>query len=107
MKQTVIDILIYLFENYVDDEIELDSDGDRLRSELSEAGFEAGQVTKAFDWLQELAVQQDTDGTQVAAAATSMRVYSVEEQQRLDAECRGFLYFLEQSGVLDPYCGNW
>jgi len=40
MKQTVIDILIYLFEHYIDDEIELEVDQDRVKSELRDAGFD-------------------------------------------------------------------
>ena len=101
MKQTVIDILIYLFENYIDDEIELDSDSDRLKSELSDAGFEAGQVSKAFDWLQELAVQQESDVEFPVQSDAAMRIYTAEEERKLDAECRGFIHFLEQSSVLD------
>ena len=102
MKQTVIDILIYLFENYIDDEIELDVDRDRLKSELHNAGFESGQVAKAFDWLQELAVNRASADDLPSAAQTSSRIYTTEEQRKLDVECRGFMYFLEQAGVLDP-----
>jgi Smg protein len=102
MKQTVIDILIYLFENYIDDEIELDVDRDRLKSELHNAGFESGQVAKAFDWLQELAVNRASADELPSAAQTSSRIYTTEEQRKLDVECRGFMYFLEQAGVLDP-----
>jgi Smg protein len=101
MKQTVIEILIYLFEHYIDDDIELDADRDHLKSELSEAGFEAGQVSKAFEWLQDLAVNRAYSDELPSAAQTSMRIYTLDEQQKLDAECRGFLYFLEQSTVLD------
>jgi Smg protein len=101
MKQTVIDILIYLFEHYVDDDIELDADRDRLKSELRAAGFESGQVAKAFDWLQELAANRATSEGLPAAAGTSVRIYTLEEQRKLDAECRGFLHFLEHAGVLD------
>ena len=101
MKQTVIDILIYLFEHYIDDDIELDTDRDRLKSELRDAGFDAGQVAKAFDWLQELAVNRAYSGDLPPAAHTSTRIYTIEEERKLDAECRGFLYFLEQAGVLD------
>lgn len=102
MKQTVIDILIYLFENYIDDEIELDVDRDRLKSELHNAGFESGQVAKAFDWLQELAINRASADELPSAAQTSSRIYTTEEQRKLDVECRGFMYFLEQAGVLDP-----
>ena len=55
MKQTLIDILIYLFENYIEEDIALETDGERLKSELRSAGFESTQVSKAFDWLQDLA----------------------------------------------------
>jgi Smg protein len=103
MKQTVIDILIYLFEHYVDDDIEFDTDRDRLKSELREAGFEAGQVAKAFDWLQELAASRGNSDNRPAAAATSFRIYTREEQGKLDVECRGFLCFLEHAGVLDSH----
>lgn len=101
MKQTVIDILIYLFENYIDDEIELDADRDELKSELREAGFDVCQVAKAFDWLQGLATSRDRADKLGSASGTSMRFYSPEEESKLDTECRGFLYFLEQAGVLD------
>lgn len=101
MKQTVIDILIYLFEHYIDDEIELSADSDRLKSELRDAGFEAGQVSKAFDWLQELASDREQGGEMPSAANTSTRIYTAEEQAKMDIECRGFLHFLEQSAVLD------
>jgi Smg protein len=101
MKQTVIDILIYLFEHFVDDDLELETDRDRLKSELRDAGFDTAQVAKAFDWLQELAINRaDIDALPVAAP-TSTRVYTFEEQRKLDTECRGFIYFLEQAGVLD------
>ncbi|MEX2480403.1 MAG: DUF494 domain-containing protein [Gammaproteobacteria bacterium] len=101
MKQTVIEILIYLFEHYIDDEIELDADRDRLKAELRSAGFEVGQVTKAFDWLQELAVNRAFADDFPRAAQTSTRIYTADEQVKLDAECRGFMYFLEQANVLD------
>lgn len=101
MKQTVIDILIYLFEHYIDDEIEIDADRDRLKAELRNAGFEGGQVSKAFDWLQELAVNRASADDLPSAASTSTRVYTSDEQAKLDTECRGFLVFLEQANVLD------
>jgi Smg protein len=42
----------------------------------------------------------DSDGLPVAAC-TSTRVFTFDEERKLDAECRGFIYFLEQAGVLD------
>ena len=101
MKNTVIDLLIYIFERYVDDEMELNADQDRLRVELKEAGFDPAVVSRAFDWLEGLAHNRDSEHHAVTALPTSMRIYAREEQNKLDTECRGFLYFLEQVGALD------
>jgi len=100
MKQTLIDILIYLFENYIEEDIELETDGERLKSELRSAGFESTQVSKAFDWLQDLAESESGSAFNIGANPSSIRVYSVEEQRKMDTDCRGFLHFLEQIGIL-------
>lgn len=102
MKQDVFDILLYLFENYMyDQESDLEQDRESLRTELVEAGFRQSEIGKAFDWLEGLAAMQDEPGAQRVVNQTSMRIYSDEELERLDTECRGFLLFLEQMGVLD------
>ena len=101
MKHTVIDILIYLFEHYIDDEIELEVDQDRVKTELHESGFDDTQITKAFDWLQGLANTNEEAVTTISENATSVRIYALEEESKLDAECRGFLHFLAEVGVLD------
>ena len=102
MKQTVIDILIYLFENYMDDDLDIAFDQNEIKLQLKDAGFESGQVTRALDWLEDLSTAaEDSDGAN-AACTTSTRIFTDSEQQKLDIECRGFLYFLEQVGVLDP-----
>ncbi len=101
MKHTVIDILIYLFEHHIDDDLDLDADRDRLKSELREAGFDSGKVSEAFDWVQELAANRNFTGDLPPPAQTSTRIFTVDEERYLDAECRGFLYFLEQAKVLD------
>jgi Smg protein len=97
MKENVFDIIIYLFENYLDDEYGFVPDPEAIRTELLEAGFPQGEVNKAFEWLESLTQQQD-----ITSAAPSFRVFSPEETAKLDTECRGLLIFLEQSGILTP-----
>lgn len=97
MKENVFDIIIYLFENYLDDEYGFVPDPEAIRTELLEAGFPQGEVNKAFEWLESLTKQQD-----ISSAAPSFRVFSPEETTKLDTECRGLLIFLEQSGILTP-----
>lgn len=102
MKQNVIDILIYLFEHYFDDELVIDSDRDRLQSELRSAGFDAVQVSRAFEWLQGLATQEEDITYGDVDGSGSNRILTTDERLKLDVECQGFLVYLEQVGVLDP-----
>jgi Smg protein len=102
MKQTVIDILIYLFENYMDDDLDIAFDQNEIKLQLKDAGFEVAQVTRALDWLEDLSTAaEDSEGVN-ASCSTSTRIFTTSEELKLDIECRGFIYFLEQVGVLDP-----
>lgn len=100
MKETVLDVLIYLFDHYVEEELEINSDQQDLKTQLVQAGFADLQVDKAIDWLEGLAKQKGVLDTSVLRSR-SIRVYNDIENEKLDVECKGFLLFLEQSGVLD------
>ena len=103
MKQTVLDVLIFLFENYIDDDNDISVDQDSLRLELKESGFDETQIAKAFEWLQGLAAQQDSLAVSGIAESSAIRVYTSQEEHKLDLESRGFLLFLEQIGVLGQH----
>jgi Smg protein len=102
MKESMFDVLMYLFENYMEEDTEFDPDQESLTTELSQAGFPRVEISKAFSWLEGLSDLRDS-GSQVPheAAAGSVRVYSGPEMDKIDRESRGFLLFMEQSGVLD------
>lgn len=101
MTDTMVDVLIYLYENYMDGEAPPPVDHDELLDELNMAGFPNPQVEKAIQWLDELAlIQQEPSGHQPRVNA--IRIYTDQEQQRLDLECRGYLLFLEQNQLIDP-----
>ena len=102
MNENLIDVLIYLYENYMDSEAEAAPDQVMLEEELVEAGFPQGEVRKAFDWLDELAWRQGSLQVREAQPHTSMRVYTEEERRHLDLEIQGMLIYLEQAGILDP-----
>lgn len=101
MKENVVDVLMYLFETYMDSDDELSHDRQTLESRLLEAGFKDAEIEKAFDWLESLARFAEAPGEGLPAPKT-FRLYHESEQERLDSECRGFLMFLEQTGVLTP-----
>ena len=99
----MFDILMYLFENYIHSEAEVMVDHDLLTDELTRAGFHQDEIYKALNWLEKLAALQDSDAYPYFTRTTgkSFRIYTSEEIELLDTECRGFLMFLEQVNVLD------
>lgn len=103
MKETVFDVLMYLFDNYFEEDYEINSDQESLKYELTEAGFSDNQVTKAFDWLEGLALQKDLIQLDDLTGKSTLRIYGEREMEKLDVKCRGFILFLEQSSVLDAY----
>ena len=103
MNENVIDVLIYIYETYMDGEQPVPADHILMQEELLEAGFKQGEIKKAFDWLDELAWTQGTLEYAPDNAAASMRIYTDSEAQKLDTETRGMLLFLEQNGILDPF----
>jgi Smg protein len=99
----MFDILMYLFENYIHSDAEVMVDHEELTSELTRAGFRRDEISKALCWLEGLAELQNSDNHPylIRSDALTTRVYTAEEAQHLDAECRGFLMFLENIQVLD------
>lgn len=94
---------MYLFENYIHSEAEVMVDHDELTEELTRAGFHLDEIYKALSWLEKLAELQDNDAHPYLTRVgnTTVRIYTAEEMQRLDTDCRGFLLFLEQVNLLD------
>lgn len=104
MKESILDVLLYLFEHYFTDDADLVRDRDSLRSgplfdELGKAGFSPAEINKAFEWLDALAQQRPS--ASAPRANGPVRVFFGPELDKLDVECRGFVLFLEQHGVLD------
>ena len=97
MSDTVLDVLLYLFETYTEQEPEA-ADQDVLRDELLRAGFGEPEVDSALDWLDGL---NETSAPYAGIPGErSVRVYNEVEIRRLDLDCRGYLLYLEQVGIL-------
>ncbi|MBT8100377.1 MAG: DUF494 domain-containing protein [Gammaproteobacteria bacterium] len=99
MKENVLDVLMYLFETYVDTEEEPEPDHNELRIELSKAGFADAEIDRALDWLDGLTDHQENLAFRPPTDRAT-RIYSDLEHQRLDVTCRGFITYLEQIGIL-------
>ena len=101
MKETVFDVLMYLFNNYLDDDYELNTDQDSLKRVLTLAGFEDNQVQKAFGWLESLSYEEMSGIGKKTVSSVSHRIFNDEEMEKLDLECRGLITYLEQADILD------
>ena len=64
------------------------------------AGFRNREIDRALDWLDGLNAAAIPDQEQTNTAPT-FRIYDDLEQDRFDAQCRGYLLYLEQSGILN------
>jgi len=105
----MFEVLVFVYENYWRGDAcpELQ----QLGRKLSAHGFEADEIREALLWLDGLnfaaqSTLQPPDEAHASTApvqsASSLRVYSVAEQDHLGAQCLGFISFLESSGVLPP-----
>lgn len=100
MKENVLDLLMYLFENYIYEEPESTPDRESLTDSLEEAGFTHAEIERAFTWLDGLAEQRKLPELG-HHSDNPVRVFTDEEAQRLDVDARGFILYLENAGVLD------
>lgn len=98
MKESVLDVLMYLFESFVESEDDPEPNRGDLKVGLERAGFHDREIDRALDWLDGL--NSTSEGS--APQHTAFRIYDTGEQERLDAGSRGYLLHLEQVGILKP-----
>ena len=104
MDHSVFDILIYVFDRYVLEELPASAERETLVRDLESAGFGGATVERALDWLADLACVRERAllDTAIDKSARAVRIFSEAELLRLSTECRGFLLTLERLGVLQP-----
>src|SRR3546814_14979966 len=78
MKESILDVLLYLFEHYFTEDADLVRDRDSLQSGLLQAGFSHSETSNAFDWLDALAPQRPSAAIRPVGGPT--RVYFGPEQ---------------------------
>ena len=104
----MFEVLVFVYENYWRGDA--CPEPHALERKLSAHGFEPEEIHQALVWLdglnvaaQNICVPDDSPLEWAGQASeTSMRVFSVAEQDQLGAECLGFISFLESSRVLPP-----
>ncbi|HHH35708.1 MAG TPA: DUF494 domain-containing protein [Gammaproteobacteria bacterium] len=105
MKENMLDVLLYLFEHCVDEDLSVEPDEDTLRHRLSEAGFEDTEIRKAFSWLETLARHNEDGGGDdlpQPGRPASLRIYTQDEMDRIGPRSRALILFLERMDILRP-----
>jgi Smg protein len=102
MTESVLDVLMYLFETAGEEGVSPEPDREGLREELERAGFRDREIDRALEWLDGLAVRR-ADEAGAPPTDRAIRIYGRDECLRLDAHGRGYMLYLEQIGILSPH----
>ena len=102
MTESVLDVLMYLFETAGDEGVPPEPNREGLRDELERAGFHDREIDRALEWLDGLTV---TRGAEISEPPTerAIRIYGRDECVRMDAGSRGYMLYLEQIGILSAH----
>ena len=98
MKETILDVLMYMFQSYVEDNEEVELDKESLHKNLLEAGFADKNIEKAFEWLEGLP-GVDHNTLLNKPTKNSFRLFSDVEHRKIGEEGLSFLMFLERLGI--------
>ena len=102
MKTEVFDILMYLFETYLDDDQSKIPSEDSIRNELNRIGFHDSKVNKAFNWLDDLATLKDSDININQIDENSFRTFNSQELEKFDFQAQRVLIELVELKILTP-----
>ncbi len=98
----MFEILMFLFENYMDEKAVLKADSDAILLELERIGFDRNEIARALHWLNGLIQFQQAVAPSHRLTPLAIRHYVPDEAERLGLEGRGLLLYLEQIGIIDP-----
>ena len=102
MKEKILDVLIYLFDHCIEENLDYTSKQESLIKELEHAGFSIKDIKKAFAWLEGIYITQEKNTPlELNTTINTFRIFDKKENLKLDIECQNFLYGLEKYGVLN------
>lgn len=101
MNENIIDVLVYLFENYLSEQTNLQEQYTKnsIYDGLEQAGFEQSTIDHAFDWLLSI---HDKNHQPIEQSPDAIRIYTNAELELLDEEGINFIHYLESTGILTP-----
>ena len=103
MKENVLEVLFYLYKNYLDINANWDdSKTEEIVEELEELGYSRTKIAQAFHWLEQLKSDRYESYSISNWETPSNRVFIEDECQKLSTQSRGLITFLEQINILKP-----
>lgn len=97
-KDSILHVLMYIFNNYLQKGSELDLCSKALMSDLEEEGFSSAAIQNALDWVESLS--EIGEICTEANAPSGIRVFTTEERFFFDTECQAFLLTLRHQHIL-------
>jgi len=102
-RENLINVLMYVFENYYEPGHFIDTKTKHITEDMLKAGFEEKSIAQALLWFKELnATKKAFQTHKNFLGKTSFRVLTHFEDNKMTAEARSGLLFLEQIGIVDP-----
>lgn len=95
----MFEVLVYMFENYIDTHFR--PDDTTLSSELFAAGFDEHDIDGAFNWFNQLELMADQPDIYKKAHQVSTRIFTNDELKKISGESIGFVLFLVQANILN------
>ncbi len=101
MNESIIDVLVYLFENYMTEDVDLKENYtvNHIYQGLEEAGFTKKTIDKAFEWL---SIINEMPSENISQSSDGFRIYHAIENQKINEEGIDFIMYLESTGILSP-----
>ena len=100
-KENLLDVLLYLFENYMDSESDLMEKPAELTAELLHAGYDSNDIKRALKWLDELQVGLGQWNPSTNVSISAVRIFSAAEQFKINDDARNYVLYLEKLGFID------
>lgn len=98
MRESVIDVLFFLFDDILAEQDTEETDFEFVASSLEEAGFAREDITRAMTWFYAFGNLNDAP---LNVGQHAIRVFSAHEREFLDDKCQNFLYSLQRNAILD------
>jgi Smg protein len=102
MKETsLLEVLLFLVANHIAEKSEAEQE--KIKAELEEAGIPFNKLVKIASWLKDLLQNIELQDS----PKQTLRVFTEEETEKMDAVARGCILFLEQTGALNATSREW